>query len=125
MAVGYITGGGSYLFDPDAVRDSEFKNALKKALAAQGLLAEDNAAYKIDADISTHLSDGSATTDKMAEETVVYHVLRVADHKTFETTIKPTYDVPGTTTAAYAGSTASGWGHKKIEAYDGGSPPIT
>ena len=118
MTVGQITGGGSWLFDPDAVRDSEFQDALKKSLAAHGLLADDNAAYRIEADISTHLTLGGLNEDKTAEETVAYQVIRQADQKIFGTTIKTTYTLPDSTAGSYAATPALGRIDKKRAAFD-------
>src|SRR5262249_53287208 len=100
IAVGQITGGGSWLFDPDAVRDSEFKDALQKALAAQGYLAADNATYKIEADITTHLTFADGNEERTAEESVDYRVVRLTDLKIFGETIKTSYSVPGYATTA-------------------------
>jgi hypothetical protein len=118
IEVGQVTGGGSWLFDPDAVRDSEFKDALKKSLAAYGVLADDKPVYRIEADISTHMSLGGLSEDRTAEETVEYHVVRLADLRIFGTTIKTTYTVPQSNAASYATTSGLAWGNKKKAAFD-------
>jgi hypothetical protein len=89
MIVGEVSGGNSFLINPDGISDNEFKEALGKSLQARSLLTANggNVRYRVDAvmDLTYHTAWNSTPVDG----TITYTIYRLTDNqKVFEQKIQ-------------------------------------